>query len=564
MKNVLINGQKLSTHKDQTILELCKENNIFVPSLCFMKGLLATASCKLCVVEIEGFESPVSACETTVSDGMIIKTESELLNNIRRYSLEKIMKRHPNDCLTCEKSAGRCELQELTYIYGVNPKERTLRQKPIDKSSASIVRNMDKCIGCERCVKVCRDIQKIGVFEIFKSEDEAYAVTKNGMDMDKTLCINCGQCVKACPVAALTEKVDTHKVLKAINDPSKHVVFQMAPAIQNIIGEEFGLKPGVDTTNKIAAAMKLAGGKAFTTDFAADVTIMEEGTELIQRLENNGVLPMITSCCPGWVKFIEMNYPALLSHLSSAKSPQQMFGSLVKSYYAEKSGFEPNDIYHVSIMPCTAKKFEIKREEMEGSVDSVLTAREAANLFKLLGIDIANIKPEDFDNLMGTGTGAGRIFANTGGVMEAALRSVISLLTGKAPEFFEFESVRGFEAIKTAKLAIGNNTIKVCVVNGIGNVKPVLDEIAAGKSTYHFIEVMACPGGCINGGGAPIRPADLSTRMAGVYNSDMKSSVRLSHENPELKMLYKDFLGEPCGEKAHHLLHTHYCDRSKD
>lgn len=487
--------------------------------------------------------------------------------DLTREEVKAVLRRHPNDCLSCPKTAGRCELQKLTHLYNIDIKEREVRQLPVDSSSPSIIRDENKCIGCEKCIETCGDIQGIGIFDLYKNGDDSYAVTKTGKPMAQTGCINCGQCVKVCPVAALTEKMDLYRTLEAIHDPEKQVVFQMAPAIQNIIGEEFGLEPGKDLSLIMAAAMKQLGGKAFSTDFAADVTIMEEGTELIKRMQGQGALPMFTSCCPAWVKYAEINYPALLSHLSTAKSPQQIFGTLVKTYYAKANKIDPECLFHVSIMPCTAKKFEMSRREMEtdqiSAVDAVLTAREAADLFKMLHIDLSAIESAPMDSLMGLSSGAGRIFANTGGVMEAALRTISHTLTGELPQPLEFSEVRGMAGIKSSQICLGSQKVSVCIVNGIGNVKPVLDEVAKGCSPYDFIEVMACPGGCINGGGTPIKEEDLPLRMAGIYESDTCRELRLSHENEEVKKLYDDFLGEPCSEKAHHLLHTCYTDRSE-
>ena len=393
---------------------------------------------------------------------------------------------------------------------------------------------------------------------------------KAGKMLGDTDCINCGQCVKVCPVAALTERDAIKDAIKAIDDPKVTVVWSMAPAVQNTLGEEFGLPTGTDVTKKIAAAMKTLGGYAYTTDFSADLTIMEEGTEFIERVSKGGVLPMMTSCCPGWIRFIEYNYPDQLAHLSSCKSPQQMFGALVKNYLPDKIKVEPKKICHISIMPCTAKKFEASRKEMKSEngkdVDIVLTTREVANLFKLKNIDLASIEEQEFDKFMGEGTGAARIFGTTGGVMEAALRTVVWKLTNGNVDTIDYVAARGYKGVKEATLNINGMDVKVAIVNGIGNVRPVMDDVRAGKSPYHFIEVMACPGGCLNGGGAPLtsEPSLVGVRMDKMYGSDRDNKVRRSHENEEVKLLYKDYLKEPCGHVSHHLLHTTYTDRSKD
>ena len=568
----VINGQKVSCPPESTILEAARSAGIEIPTLCYLKGLTPTGACGVCAVEIEEEGGSVirRSCRVRAKDGMVIRTDTPAVRKYREDCLTEILKRHPNDCLTCQKTGGNCQLQNVAYRFGVSPKVREVPGRGIDDSSPAMVRDMDKCIACGRCVTVCNEVQKIGIYEMKCNEEtgERYVNTKKNVPLSATACINCGQCVKVCPVAALTEKDNIHKAMAALDDPNTTVVWQMAPSIQNTLGEEFHLAPGTDVTKKIAAAMKTLGGYAFTTDFSADVTIMEEGTEFIDRVTNGGVLPMMTSCCPGWIKYMEYHYPDQLDHLSSCKSPQQMFGALVKNYLPEKIGVPAKNICHISIMPCVAKKYEYNRPEMESEngrdVDIVLTTREAAKLFKLRGINLATIPDAEFDKFMGEGSGAGRIFGTTGGVMEAALRTVVWKLTGGKVDQIDYHTVRGYRGLKEATLTIGDMEVKVAIVNGIGNVRAVMEDIRAGKSPYHFIEVMACPGGCLNGGGAPLTasPDMVAERMEQIYESDRKNPVRRSHENEEVQSLYREYLGEPCGHLSHHLLHTTYVDRS--
>lgn len=569
---LIIDGKKVVCPPNSSILEAAKSAGIEIPTLCYLKGLTPTGACGVCAVEIEREGGNVirRACRYRAKDGMVIHTNTPAVRAYREERIREIIEKHPNDCLTCKKTNGHCQLQEVTHLFGINPEVRNVPSRGLDDSSPAMVRDMDKCIACGRCVTVCNEVQKIGIYEM-KYDDatgDRYVNTKKGVGLSATACINCGQCVKVCPVAALSEKDSVQKAIAAIDDPETTVVWQMAPAIQNTLGEEFSLPAGTDVTGKIAAAMKRLGGYAYTTDFSADLTIMEEGTEFIGRVTNGGVLPMMTSCCPGWIKYIEYNYPDQLDHLSSCKSPQQMFGALVKNYLPGKIGVPAEKICQISIMPCVAKKYEHNRPEMESEngrdVDIVLTTREAAKLFKLRGIDLANIEPESFDNFMGEGTGAARIFGTTGGVMEAALRTVVWKLTGGEVDQIDYTVARGYRGVKEASLWIGDLEVKVAIVNGIGNVKPVMDDVRAGKSPYHFIEVMACPGGCLNGGGAPIlkEPAKVAERMDKMYESDAKNPTRRSHENVQVQELYKEYLKEPCGHISHHLLHTHYVDRS--
>lgn len=567
-----INGQKVSCPPESTILEAARSAGIEIPTLCYLKGLTPTGACGVCAVEIEEEEGTIirRSCRVRAKDGMVIRTNTPAVQKYREERVNEILKKHPNDCLTCQKTGGNCQLQNVAYRFGVNPAERTVQGRGMDDSSPAMVRDMDKCIACGRCVTVCNEVQKMGIYEMKFDEKtgERYVNTKKGVNLSATACINCGQCVKVCPVGALTEKDSVHKALAALDDPETTVVWQMAPSIQHTLGEEFGMAPGTDVTGKIAAAMKKLGGYAFTTDFSADVTIMEEGTEFIDRVTNGGVLPMMTSCCPGWVKYMEFHYPDQLDHLSSCKSPQQMFGALVKNYLPEKIKVPAEKICNISIMPCVAKKFEYNREEMKSEngrdVDIVLTTREAAKLFKLRGINLAMLPDEEFDSFMGEGSGAGRIFGTTGGVMEAALRTVVWKLTGGKVDAIDYKAVRGYRGVKEASVMVGDLEVKVAIVNGIGNVKAIMEDIRAGKSPYHFIEVMACPGGCLNGGGAPLTtsPEMIAERKDKMYESDEKSVIRRSHENTEVQKLYEEYLKEPCGHLSHHLLHTTYVDRS--
>lgn len=571
--NLKINGQDVSVKVGSTVLDAAKEAGINIPTLCYAKELNhAPGACRLCVVEIEGFRNLQASCVLPATEGMVIWTNTTRVRNARKMVVELLLSDHPWDCLNCHRNTN-CELQKIAQDLNI----RNLRvsgamsEHPIDTSSRSIVREQNKCVKCGRCVTVCSQIQSVSALGYVERGFDTIPTSLFGKDLANTSCILCGQCTLVCPVAALHEKDEIGKVWDALGDKSKHIVVQVAPAIRASIGEEFGMEPGTPATGKTFAALKMLGfDSVCDTSFTADVTIMEEAGELIERISCNGKLPQLTSCSPGWVKFVEHFYPELLGHMSSCKSPQMMFGALAKSYYAEKKGIDPTDIFVVSIMPCTAKKYEAAREEMVNEhglrdVDVVLTTRELARMIKEAGIDFLTLKDEEPEQLIGYGTGAGVIFANTGGVMEAALRTAYETLTKKNLDHIEFEAVRGFEGIKSAEVDLEGQKIKVAVASGLANARVLLEEIKAGKSDYHFIEIMACPGGCIGGGGQPYS-TDKSRKTARakvIYAEDTNKPIRKSHENPAVQELYKEYLGKPLGEKSHHLLHTHYIPKSK-
>ncbi|WP_353892974.1 NADH-dependent [FeFe] hydrogenase, group A6 [Proteinivorax hydrogeniformans] len=568
-----INGKNVVATEDNSILDVCKKNGVNIPTLCTHPDLNDEGNCRMCVVEVDGEEELLASCNTKVKDKMVVRTETERIKDSRKATLELLIANHPNDCLTCDKVAGDCELQNLCYQYDVNRKEQLLETLPqkevLDLSSTSITRDINKCIVCGNCVRVCSETQDIGIYDYTERGHDTVINTKEKEPISETDCINCGQCIKVCPVGALVEKNDIHRVRAAINDPNVHVVVQTAPAVKHTLGEEFGLEPGTDVTGQTNAALrKLGADKVFSTDFTADLTIMEEGTEFIDRIQKGEKLPLLTSCSPGWVKYVEHNHPRLLENVSSCKSPQQMFGALSKSYYAEINDLEPQKIFSLSIMPCTAKKFEADREELKVNdlkdVDAVLTTRELAKMIKMEKIQFAKLDVESFDNFLGDHTSAGRIFGTTGGVMEAALRTVAWKLSEGKLDKIEYEGVRGLTNAKEAEIKIADMKVKIAVVHGTAAAKELMKKIENGEKQYHFVEIMGCIGGCINGGGAPI-PDSMETvkkRMAGIYKTDGNSTLRRSHENPLISKLYDNYLGQPGGHKAHDLLHTHYIDRS--
>ncbi len=572
MINIKIDGLDVSVPKGATILQAARQLQIEIPTLCYMKGLNEVGSCRICVVEVEGWRGLHPACVTKVSEGLSVKTSSKAVRESRKNILELIMANHDRECLSCSRNQN-CELQKLCNEMGVDavPYEKKADRGAVDKSSY-IVRDPGKCVLCGRCAAVCSDIQNVGVINYAHRGAHTSVTTPYGDSLSDHSCINCGQCIKICPVGALQERDDTGKVWNAIENNELHVVVQTAPAVRVALGEEFGMQPGTDVEGKMVTALKRLGfDRVFDTNFSADLTIMEEGTELLNRINNGGRLPLITSCSPGWIKFCEHNYHDFIDNLSSCKSPQQMFGAVAKSYYAQKAGLAPEKVFVVSVMPCTAKKFEADREELKvdglRDVDAVITTRELAKMIKQSGIQFAQLPDSSFDRLMGTSTGAGAIFGNTGGVMEAALRTVADILTGKDLNDIEYTAVRGMEGIREANVIINGIDLRVAVVNGTANAAKLLDKIRSGEAAYHFIEVMACPGGCVNGGGQPIIMDKSATeevkrmRIQGIYGIDRDKELRKSHENPEIKEMYEEYMDNPGSHKAHHLLHTHYVKR---
>jgi iron-only hydrogenase group A len=560
-----IDGKQVSVPAGTSILEAAKTVGIDIPTLCYLKDLNVIGSCRVCVVEVEKARTLQASCVTPAANGMVVHTNSPAVRKARKAIVELILSDHPYECPTCPRNLN-CELQALAERLGIRRVrfEGSREHKEPDYSTPALVRDPDKCILCRRCVAVCEKVQGVHAIGPLGRGMDTVVGPAWGETMAESPCVMCGQCILVCPVGALYERDYTEEVWKAIHDPAKHVVVQTAPATRVAIGEPFGLPPGSISTGKMVAALRRLGfDKVFDTDFTADLTIMEEGSELLERLEKGGPLPLITSCSPGWIRYMEEFYPELAENVSSCKSPQQMFGALVKTYYAEKMGIDPKDIVSVSLMPCTAKKYECQRPEMSDSgyqdVDYVLTVREVARMIKEAGIDFASLPDEDYDAPLGIGSGAGVIFGATGGVMEAALRTVYEIVTGKTLEKIDFEEVRGFEGLKIATVQVGDLSAKVAVAHTLANAKVILDRVKNGEK-FHFIEVMTCPGGCIGGGGQPI-PTDTEIRLKRIdatYEADRRLPLRKSHENPVVQELYKTFLGKPLSEKSHRLLHTTY------
>ena len=576
MLNLKINGRDYEVPEGSTVLEAARYAKIDIPTLCYLKDINEIGACRLCLVEVDEGRGPrmVTACVYPAASGMKIYTTTERVIKSRKMNLELLLSNHKRECLSCARSTT-CELQKLCNDYGVNENyfEGSMTETKIDNSSVSIIRDNSKCVLCRRCVAVCNKTQGVGVIGAVNRGFDTQIASAFDLPLADRSCINCGQCVVACPTGALTEVDDTAKVFAAIADPTKHVAICMAPSVRAQIGECFGYAPGTDTEGKMIAAVKALGfDGVYDMNLTADLTIMEEATEFLQRVKEGGTLPMITSCSPGWIKFCEHYFPEMTENLSTCKSPQQMFGALYKTYYAQKNGLDPKDIVFVSAIPCTAKKFEVGRDGQNAAgvpdVDIAITTREVAKMIQKAGIDYCNLEDEEFDNPFHIGSGAGVIFGATGGVMEAALRTAAEVIEGKPLEKVDFEDVRGTEGIKFASYKLGDIELKVAVVSGTANAKKLLRDVQAGNVKVDFIEVMACPGGCVNGGGQPYQPASVrnnldlrALRASVLYKADSKMDLRKSHENSAVKALYEEYFTEPGSHKAHEILHTHYVKR---
>ncbi|WP_343207893.1 NADH-dependent [FeFe] hydrogenase, group A6 [Anaerolentibacter hominis] len=574
--NIKINGIDVSAPAGSTILQAAKMAHIDIPTLCYLKDINEIGACRMCVVEVKGARTLVASCVYPINDGMEVWTNTPKVLNSRRKTLELILSNHKKECLSCVRS-GNCELQKLcrdlkvedsAFYQGENV------EYPLDTSAVHMVRDNNKCILCRRCVAACANVQGIGVIGPNERGFNTHIASAFEMGLGETSCVSCGQCIAVCPVGAIYEKDATSEVFEAIADPAKHVLVQTAPAVRAGLGEEFGYPIGTNVEGQMAAALRRMGfDGVFDTDWAADLTILEEAHEFIERVQNGGVLPMITSCSPGWIKYCEHYFPDMTENLSSCKSPHQMFGAMAKTYYAQKMGWDAKDIVMVSIMPCTAKKFEIGRDDEDAAgvpdVDYSLTTRELANMIRRAGLDFTSLPEEKFDDPMGESTGAAVIFGATGGVMEAALRTAVETLTGESLPDPEFHEVRGVAGVKEATYHVAGMDVNVAVASGLKNAREVLEKVKSGEANYHFIEIMGCPGGCVNGGGQPQVPASVrnfndirALRAKALYDADASMPVRKSHENESLKKLYAEFLGEPGSHKAHELLHTSYVKRS--
>lgn len=580
--HVKINGIEVEVPANYTILQAAHEAGIRIPTLCYLKDINAIAACRICLVEATGVRGLAAACVQQVADGMEVKTNTPELRKSRKTTLELMLSNHRMDCLSCVRSDD-CELRRLAHEYGVDqykyvgneelPKAEEAAAGAVD--SPRILRDNSKCILCRRCIAVCQKNQHVAVIGANDRGFETHVASAFDMPLTETPCVNCGQCVAVCPTGALRERDDTDKVWEALQDPTKTVVIAPAPSVRAQIGECFEYPIGTNVEGKLVAAMRRLGfDKVFDVDTAADLTIMEEGTELLDRLKNGGALPLLTSCSPGWIKFCEEYYPDMIPNISSCKSPQGMYGAMMKTYYAERNGIDPKDLFVVSVMPCTAKKFEIGRDDMSAAgegipdIDVSLTTRELAAMIKRAGIRFRDLPDEQFDPAFGIASGAGHIFGVTGGVMEAALRTVAEIVTGKPLENVEFHEVRGLKDIREAEYDLAGTKVRVAVTSGLENAKKLLDMVKSGEKQYHFIEVMACPGGCVNGGGQPHQSGDVrnftdlrAERAKALYSEDAGMSLRKSHENPVVKELYETYLEKPGSHKAHEILHTSYVAR---
>ena len=577
MENVTIkiNGMEVAVPAGSTILEAARYAGIEIPTLCYLKDINEIGACRMCVVEVKGARSLVAACVYPVNPGMEVMTNTPLVRESRKKTLQLLLSNHERKCLSCVRSSN-CELQTLCKELGVEDEGYYDGFKPeyeLDTSAAHMVRDNSKCILCRRCVAVCAKVQNIGVIGANERGFKTSIGSAFEMGLGETSCVSCGQCIAVCPVGAIYEKDKTDEVWAAINDPDKFVAVQVAPAVRAALGEEFGYPMGTPVQGQMAAALRRLGfDRVFDTNFSADLTIMEEAHEFLDRVKNGGKLPMITSCSPGWIKYCEHYFPDMTENLSSCKSPQQMFGATLKTYYAQKANIDPKKIVSVSVMPCTAKKFEIGRDDQNAAgvpdVDISITTRELARMIKQAGLDFSKLPEEGFDDPLGEGTGAAVIFGATGGVMEAALRTAVEVLTGKELECVDFTEVRGVEGIKEATYNVAGMDVKVAVASGLGNAKVLLDKVNAGEADYHFIEIMGCPGGCVNGGGQPQVPSRIrnvvdirAERAKALYALDEGNPVRKSHENESIKKVYAEFFGEPGSHKAHEILHTSYVKR---
>ena len=581
--HVTIDGIQVYVPDDYTILEAAKEINIHIPTLCFLKDVSEIGCCRMCLVQIKGKKGLEAACVHPVYDGMEVRTHSPEIIKVRKKNMELILSNHPAICQSCTRSDSHCELQALANMLDVHFSNYKKYQETINQNAAvdmddgiSIQRDPNRCVLCRRCISICNNIQTVGAISAINRGFNTVVGTAGNRGLDETVCVSCGQCINVCPTGALQEHRDIDSVWDALYDEDKYVVVQTAPAVRAALGEEFGNPIGTDVTGKMVTALRMLGfDKVFDTNTGADLTIMEEGTELIDRIRGGGVLPLITSCSPGWVKFCEHNFPEMIPNLSTCKSPHEMLGAIIKSYYAEKNGIDPDKIVVVSVMPCTAKKFESQRPELavdgRADVDFVITTRELARMIKSIGIDFNAIGDGNFDDPLGQSTGAGLIFGTTGGVMEAALRTVADIINGVSSDSIDYMEVRGLEdGIKVAEVKIADLNIRAAVAHGLGNARKLMERVKSGEH-FDFIEIMACPGGCINGGGQPLQVSDVRNwvdfkekRAKALYKGDREKFIRKSHNNPAIKKLYKEYLGMAGGMKAHKLLHTHYVNRRDD